>query len=76
MLLASNSLTMIILVFAGIGAAVRGFEQAARNHSITEFGMKNLPVRIALAAGRYLSLFGKPWPPSRRRRCDGEFAGL
>ncbi len=49
MLLASNSLAMIILVFAGIGAAVQGFEQAARN-IVLEFGdRQNLPVRIALA---------------------------
>ena len=49
MLLASSSLTMIILVFVGIGAAVQGFEQAARN-IVLEFGdRQNLPVRIALA---------------------------
>ena len=49
LLLSSNSLMVTIIVFVGIGAAVQGFENAARN-IVLEFGdRQNLPVRIALA---------------------------
>ena len=50
LLLASPSFIVTILVFAGIGASVQGFENAARN-IVLEFGdRRNLPVRIALAS--------------------------
>tara|TARA_Y100001934_G_scaffold140436_1_gene169341 strand:+ start:34 stop:1317 length:1284 start_codon:yes stop_codon:yes gene_type:complete len=49
LLLSSNSLMVTMIVFVGIGAAVQGFENAARN-IVLEFGdRQNLPVRIALA---------------------------
>ena len=49
MLLTGTSLTLTILVFIGIGAAVQGFENASRT-IVLEFGdRQNLPVRIALA---------------------------
>lgn len=49
MLLVSTTFVTTIIVFIGIGAAVQGFENAARN-IVLEFGDRaNLPVRIALA---------------------------
>jgi MFS family permease len=45
----SGNLPVTVLVFAGIGAAVQGFQNAAQNLTL-EFGTRDdLPVRIAIA---------------------------
>lgn len=49
LLMVGGSLWMTMLVFVGVGAAVQGFESAARI-IVLEFGdRENLPVRIAVA---------------------------
>jgi MFS family permease len=49
LLLVADGLTVSIVVFTGVGAAVQGFQNAAQNLTL-EFGHRNdLPMRIAIA---------------------------